>query len=145
MDDKDKDNADTAMDQLPPLVIVLSKGKETTDNIINSKQIISKNWVKTFHIFFFFIFSDIRKIPITDNIQPLNECDLTAYKYHITTKYYETDILFVPYDKSLNTFPIHLRIFVEGLFVYFDANDVSIPIIILYICMYSKNLRMLLL
>lgn len=37
MDDKEKDKADKAMDQLPPLVIVLSQGKETTDNIINSK------------------------------------------------------------------------------------------------------------
>lgn len=37
MEDKDTNNTDTTMDQLPPLVIVLSQGKETTDNIINSK------------------------------------------------------------------------------------------------------------
>lgn len=76
--------------------------------------------------FAFFFTTDIRKIPLTDNTQQLDNCDLIGYKYHITTKYYETDILFVPYDKTLNTFPLHLRIFVEGLFVYFDANDVSI-------------------
>lgn len=71
-----------------------------------------------------FIPSDIRKIPSdVDHIQ-LDNTDLIAFKYHLITKYYETDILFMPYEKPLSTFPHHLQVSVEGLFIYFNANDV---------------------
>lgn len=69
---------------------------------------------------------DIRKIPNEKDHIQLDNTDLVAYKYHLVTKYYETDILFMPYDESLNTFPQHLQVSVEGVFIYFNANDVGV-------------------
>ncbi|KAJ6642227.1 Alpha- and gamma-adaptin-binding protein p34 [Pseudolycoriella hygida] len=84
-----------------PIVLVLSEGDVKPNEIINN----------------------LRKIPTEDDQIQLDNTDLIAYKYHLITKYYETDILFMPYDKPLNTFPPHLQLSVEGFFVYFNAND----------------------
>ncbi|XP_037035658.1 uncharacterized protein LOC119073883 [Bradysia coprophila] len=84
-----------------PIVLVLSEGDLKPNEII----------------------ANIRKIPNENDHVQLDNTDLIAYKYHLVTKYYETDILFMPYEKSLNTFPHHLQVSVEGLFIYFNAND----------------------
>lgn len=73
-----------------------------------------------------FLRLDIRKVPSEDDHIQLDNTDLIAFKYHLVTKYYETDILFMPYEKPLSTFPHHLQVSVEGVFIYFNANDVCI-------------------
>lgn len=72
-----------------------------------------------------FIFPDIRKIPIEEEQIHFGSSELVGLKHHLVTKYYETDILFIPYDKPLSTLPPPLQIFVEGLLIYFDAHNVS--------------------
>lgn len=69
------------------------------------------------------IIANIRKVPNENDHVQLDNTNLIAYKYHLVTKYYETDILFMPYDEPLSTFPQHLQVSVEGLFIYFNAND----------------------
>lgn len=84
-----------------PIVLVLSEGDIKPNDIIKN----------------------IRKIPTEDDHIQLDNTDLIAFKYHLITKYYETDILFMPYEKPLSTFPHHLQVSVEGIFIYFNAND----------------------
>lgn len=74
---------------------------------------------------FSYISPDIRKIPIQEEQIHFGSSELVGLKYHLVTKYYETDILFIPYDKPLSTLPPPLQIFVEGLLIYFDAHNVS--------------------
>lgn len=69
---------------------------------------------------------DIRKVPISEGQVNFGTANLIGLKYHLVTKYYETDILFLPYDQPLSTLPSALQIFVEGLLIYFDAHDVSV-------------------
>lgn len=74
---------------------------------------------------FFYKSPDIRKIPIEEEQIHFGSSELVGLKHHLVTKYYETDILFIPYDKPLSTLPPPLQIFVEGLLIYFDAHNVS--------------------
>lgn len=70
--------------------------------------------------------TDIRKTsPENDTIQ-VND-DTIGYKYHNITKYYENDILFVSQnEKSLDLIHPDLLDHIEGLIIYFDANNVNI-------------------
>lgn len=63
-------------------------------------------------------------MPQNENI--VNLCDdIIGYKYQNVTKYYENDIVFVSHvDKHINLIPVELRERIEGLIVYFDAEDV---------------------
>lgn len=109
-----------------PIVLVLSDGDVKPNEIIASKVIIQLAIrVNNSNINFLFCLpTDIRKIPNEDDQVQMENTALTGFKYHLCTKYYETDILFVPYEKPLSTFPHHLQVSVEGLFIYFNANDV---------------------
>lgn len=67
-------------------------------------------------------------MPIGEATEDLGN-NLTGYKYHNVTKYYENDIVFLSQNKEpLNALPIDVLNRIEGCIVYFDANNVIIPI-----------------
>lgn len=61
---------------------------------------------------------------IDENHAQLNVPDVVGLKYEVVTKYYNTDIVFVAYDKPLSTLPASMLSSVEGLLIYFDADKV---------------------
>lgn len=69
-------------------------------------------------------FSELRQQPETENQVDLGS-NSTGFKHSIATKYYKTEILFVPWADSLLVLPDSLRNAVEGLVLYFDAKDRS--------------------
>lgn len=65
-------------------------------------------------------------MPISENHLQLDVPDVVGLKYEVVTKYYNTDIVFVPFDQPLDTLPSELLSSVEGLLIYFDADKVSL-------------------
>lgn len=68
--------------------------------------------------------TDIRKIPNDDKIHQNDES--VIYLHNINTKYYNTQIAFLPVD-STECLSEASASAVEGVLVYFNANDVSVP------------------
>lgn len=60
-------------------------------------------------------------MPISENIEDLE--GLTGHKYHLITKYYETDILFCPVTDEIEKFPTNLMDRVGGVLIYFNATN----------------------
>lgn len=48
---------------------------------------------------------------------------LTGHKFHLITKYYETDILFCPVNEKIENFPSNLLNRLEGVLIYFNAKN----------------------
>lgn len=69
--------------------------------------------------------TDLRKEPAEKNTIKL--CDnITGYKFHNVTKYYENDIAFLSHESNhVNIIPAELLERIEGLIIYFDSEDVS--------------------
>lgn len=125
MDYHISDTKTAKMSEHVPIVIVLSEGTVSPQDIITSNHQRSEITNLNDSCSFFYISPDIRKIPIEEDQINFGSSELVGLKHHLVTKYYETDILFIPYDKPLSTLPPPLQIFVEGLLIYFDAHNVS--------------------
>lgn len=89
-----------------PIVLILSEGKETPENIIDN----------------------IRKIPISEDKDALittPPCNLTGYKFHLVTKYYSTDIYLVPFKDDIKLLPSEILEATEAVLIYFDPGKRS--------------------
>nr|XP_019550631.2 uncharacterized protein LOC109420665 isoform X2 [Aedes albopictus] len=66
----------------------------------------------------------VRKIPSSEGQQELTE-GRTGYRYHIRTKYYETDVTLCPWKSSeqLCDLPEAILTQLDGILIYFDAKD----------------------
>lgn len=86
-----------------PIVLVLS-----ADSTVEPESLIAK----------------VRKIP-TDECQQQLADGRTGYRYHIRTKYYETDVVFCPWANAdgLDKVPEAILKQTEGILIYFDAKD----------------------
>ncbi|XP_001655528.2 uncharacterized protein LOC5575152 isoform X2 [Aedes aegypti] len=91
------------MEERNPIVLVLSADAST-----EPESLIAK----------------VRKIPSNENQQELAE-GRTGYRYHIRTKYYETDVLLCPWRSSeeLCDLPEEILKQMDGILIYFDAKD----------------------
>lgn len=78
---------------------------------------------------------DIRKIP-TEEKQKIIQ-DITGYLHPISTKYYNTEIVLLPV-KELGEIPIEVKENIEGILIYFDADDV-IFLLFLTFCQNFNN------
>lgn len=70
--------------------------------------------------------TDIRKIPNDDKTEILED-GKTIYIHELKTKYYNTQIAFLPVEHTLNLTE-NSKENIEGTLVYFDSKDVSIVI-----------------
>lgn len=66
---------------------------------------------------------DIRKAPNDDKIHKSDD-DSVSYIHDVNTKYYKTQIAFLPVDNT-NGLSESVKGSVEGVLIYFDSNDVS--------------------
>lgn len=67
----------------------------------------------------------MRKEPEDRNIVDLGDGAI-GFKFHNVTKYYENDIAFMTHEpKHINLMPIDLMDRIEGVIIYFDADNVS--------------------
>lgn len=48
-----------------------------------------------------------------------------GYKYNLVTKYYTTNLTLCPMTCPIEECPLNLLNYVEGVLIYFDANNVS--------------------
>uniref|UniRef100_A0A6B2EAK8 Alpha-and gamma-adaptin-binding protein p34 n=1 Tax=Phlebotomus kandelakii TaxID=1109342 RepID=A0A6B2EAK8_9DIPT len=68
------------------------------------------------------VINNIRKLPLEENSFILDEDTNTkGFRHHLVTKYYETDLLFVPVQAPLESCPQNLLNGVEGVLICFDA------------------------
>lgn len=85
-----------------PIVLVLSSGVTKAEDII----------------------TNIRKISIEEDKEELDAVPkITGYKYNLITKYYTTDLLLCPLNVPLVECPLNLLNYVEGVLIYFDAEN----------------------
>ncbi|XP_052865473.1 uncharacterized protein LOC128271848 isoform X2 [Anopheles cruzii] len=87
-----------------PIVVILS-----VDQTVKPESIVEK----------------IRKQPNDQNQSVLSDPPATTtYRYHIHTKYYDTDVLLYPHDSAATTtLPSAILKRTEGILIYFDAHD----------------------
>ncbi|XP_062547318.1 uncharacterized protein LOC134212951 isoform X2 [Armigeres subalbatus] len=91
------------MDSRKPIVLVVS-----TDANVEPESLIAK----------------VRKIPTEESQQVLSEGRI-GYRYHIRTKYYETDVVLCPWKSTedLCDLPEAILTQMDGILIYFDARD----------------------
>lgn len=114
----------TSATGLDPIVIVTSLGAVPAKEIINSELKVHSNTDLT-STNTLFMPSDIRQIPYTDDQLRMDE-DHIGLRYAVVTKYYTSRIQFVHYDGALETLPQNMQDSVEGILVYFDAQNVRV-------------------
>lgn len=72
----------------------------------------------------FFSYLDLRKESANTNTIDLGN-DIVGYKFHNVTKYYENDLVFLSHEsKHINLVPVELLDRIEGVIIYFDADNV---------------------
>ncbi|XP_055903251.1 alpha- and gamma-adaptin-binding protein p34 [Eupeodes corollae] len=87
-----------------PIVLIASEGKVSPLEIINKIRKIDE---KEDHV-------------SIDVGTPLN---FKAYKYHLTTKYYKTNLLLLPLETELDQVPAEIIESVEAFLIYFDSGN----------------------
>lgn len=87
-----------------PIVLIASEGKVSPLEIINKIRKIDEN-------------EDHVSIDVGT---PLN---YKAYKYHLTTKYYKTNLLLLPLETELDKMPAEIIESVEAFLIYFDSGN----------------------
>lgn len=103
-----------------PIVLVFSNSKTVSITDIVS----SKYWFnyKILVVSLKFSLLDIRKVSIEEKQKQFS--DLTGYLHPISTKYYNTEIVLLPAEE-ISDVPANIKENIEGILIYFDADDVS--------------------
>lgn len=121
-----------------PIIVVCSEGAKTTNEIIQSlfsqlfffffyhyQNNVTNSSIVNIHTYIPHFHSDLRKESVEQNTIKL--CDnITGYRFHNVTKYYENDIAFLSHESNhVNLIPAELLERIEGLIIYFDSENVS--------------------